>query len=69
MSLAFVGKGGKDDGYRQKWIEEVGTYKYYSLLLANFDPVKADEIFNQPADTIAMAVVSQRAYNYQPDSK
>jgi hypothetical protein len=34
------------------------------LILAGFDPVKADAIFDQPAQTIAEAFVSKMAYEY-----
>lgn len=49
---------------KKKWIEQVGAYYYHSLILAGFDPVRADDIFDQPADVIAKAVVSMNAHHY-----
>jgi len=57
--------GAKPDATKQKWIEIVGIWKYYSLILAGFDPVKADAIFNNPAHDIAEAYVSQMCYNHK----
>lgn len=47
----------------------MGEYKWFSLVLAEFNPVEADKIFNLPADQIAEAYVSQRAANYVKPSK
>lgn len=63
MSMAFV-SGGKQDPNKQKWIEKVGAYYYYCLVLANFDPNRADAIFDNPADVIAQAWVSKVAYEH-----
>jgi len=37
------------------------------LILAGFDPVRADAIFDSPALTIAEAYVSKMAYDYIPE--
>jgi hypothetical protein len=63
MSMAFV-SGGKSDPNRQSWVARVGTYWYYSLILANYNPVTAEQIFDNPADTIAESWVTKMAYEY-----
>jgi hypothetical protein len=63
-SIAFVPKNSKGNGNKQAWIESVGVYYYYSLLLADFNPVVADAIYNQPAHVIAEAYVSQMCHTY-----
>jgi hypothetical protein len=63
MSTAFMGKKAKRNEAKEKWIEKVGTYWYFSLVLAGFDPVKADQIFDNPAHVIAEAFVSMMAFN------
>jgi hypothetical protein len=65
--VAFVPKGAKPDGTKQKWIEGMGTYYYYSLILAGFDPAKADAIHDRPAHEIAEAYVSMMCYNHKPE--
>lgn len=64
-SYAFS-NGGKAPHNHQKdeWIKEVGTYYYHSLILANFNVNLADEIFDNPADVIAKAIVSKQAYEH-----
>jgi hypothetical protein len=42
----------------------VGAYYYYSLILADFNPVTADKIFDNPAHVIAEAFVSKMVYEY-----
>ncbi len=51
---------------KKVWIEEVGTYWYYSLILANFNPDTAERIFDNPADVIAEAYVSMKCYQWSP---
>jgi hypothetical protein len=63
MSMAFV-KGGKSDPNKQKWIETVGTYYYYCLILSNFNPNVAEQIFDNPAHIIAQSWVSKVAYEH-----
>lgn len=60
-------EGAKPDGTKKKWIESVGTYRYYALILANFDPARADVIFDNPAHEIAEAFVSMLCYNHKPN--
>ena len=66
-SVAFMKTGGPQDASRSKWISDIGVYYWYSLILAEFDPVKAGAIFDQPADVIAVAYVSKMAYEYNPE--
>jgi hypothetical protein len=40
------------------------VYYYYSLILANFNPITAEEIFDNQADVIAEAFVSKMAYEH-----
>jgi len=63
MALAFS-KGGKSDPNKQKWIETVGAYYYYCLILADFNPNVANEIFNNEAHVIAQAWVSKVSYEH-----
>lgn len=60
-------EGARPDGNKQKWIEKVGSWKYYALILANFDPVRADAIWDTPAEEIAVSFVSMLCYNHKPD--
>lgn len=59
--------GAKPDGTKQKWIESVGLWKYYSLILAGFNPVRSEGIFDNPAHEIAQAYVSLMCYNHKPE--
>lgn len=59
-----MGKKATRNQAKEKWIEQVGSYWYFSLVLAGFNPVVADEIFDKPAHVIAEAFVSMMAYNY-----
>jgi hypothetical protein len=65
--MLFPASGKDKDGKkRSEWIERVGTWKYYALVLAGFDPIKADEIYRMtPPDKIAEAICSQTCYKYQ----
>lgn len=54
---------------KTKWIEDVGTYWYYALILANFNPDQAEKIFDNPADVIAEAFVSMKCYNWSPKKR
>jgi hypothetical protein len=51
------------------WAERVGVYWYYSLILGNFNPTFAKEIYDNPAHVIAEAFVSQMAYNFMPSKE
>ena len=50
------------------WVQTVGAYRYYSLVLAGFDPIRADAIYDTTADVIALAFVSKMAFE-SPDKK
>jgi len=54
---------------KQQWIEDVGTYWYYSLILGNFNPREAQKIMDNPADVIAEAFVSMKCYEWAPKRK
>lgn len=45
-------------------VEEVGgTYRYYCYVLADFDPIKANEIYNEcTIDDITNAMTARYAY-------
>ena len=62
--MAFVPKGAKKNPDKAKLIQYIGEYYYHSLVLANFDPVQADLIFDKPAEEIAKSVVAMMAHNY-----
>ncbi len=51
---------------KQKWIEQVGTYRYYSHVLAHFNPAEAEVIYDMPADLITAAFVSKLASEFRP---
>lgn len=52
------------------WIRRIGSYRYYALVLAGFDPVQADRIWDMPADAIAMAIMSKMTYEHvEPNKK
>lgn len=68
MSLAFI-NGAKGNPDKQKWIETIGAYMYYSLILAAFDPVQARQIHDSPAHHIAQAYVTKMAYEYVEPQK
>ena len=65
MSVAFMPKGSKKNPNKAKLIEEVGEYYYHSLVLANFDPVRAKTIFDNPAHEIAKSIVVLAAHNFR----
>jgi hypothetical protein len=62
-------RGGKQNVYKKRWVKHIGAYYYYSLILANFNPVIADTIFDNPADVIAEAFVSKMTYEYVEHTK
>lgn len=68
MSLAFI-HGAKSNPNKSKWIEIIGQYKYYCYILAEFDPNRAEQIYDNPADEIAKAYVTKMAYEYQDPIK
>jgi hypothetical protein len=51
------------------WINRVGAFQYYAHVLAGFDAVRADAIFDLPADEIASAFVSKICYEYVEPKK
>ena len=57
----------KKDAEKDKWIQLVGAYWYYSLILAHFNPVLALQIFDNTADFIAESFVSKLCHDYRPD--
>lgn len=62
--------GGKPSSAKKGiWIRRIGTYRYYALTLAGFDPVRADAIWDQPAHLIAMAVMSKMNYEHVEPKK
>lgn len=63
--MAFIGKGAKKNPNKAKLIEDIGEYYYHSLVLANFDPVQADAIFDNPAHKIAESMVAMMAHNFR----
>lgn len=56
--------GGKGSMRKRIWISQIGEYRYHAQVLADFDPIKADAIFDQPADVIAESVVSKMCHDY-----
>ena len=46
---------------KKQFGSHIGSYYYFSLLLANFDPVRAMVIHDNPAHDIAEAYVSMLA--------
>jgi hypothetical protein len=54
----------KDTDVKTKWSAHIGTYYFYCLSLANFDPVRADVLHDSPAHAIAEAVVTKMATTY-----
>lgn len=42
----------------------MGEYYYFSLILGGFNPVIAEQIFDNPAHVIAEAYVSKMAYEF-----
>lgn len=54
----------KPSASKKRWIEKIGSYRYFALLLADFNPVTANLIYNQRASVIAQAYVSRACYNY-----
>lgn len=69
MSFAFMSQQSTAPAEKQKWIDRVGAYRYYALMLANFNPAVADEIWNRDAVTIAEAFVSKLCHEYRPETK
>ncbi len=57
------------DPTKQKWVDYIGAYQYHSLVLANFDPVRASLIFDQPAHVIAEAFVSRMCHDFRPPER
>jgi hypothetical protein len=65
MSIAFVQKGSKKNPNKAKLVEKLGEFYFHSLVLANFNPVEADLIFDNPAHKIAEAMVAMAAHNFR----
>lgn len=51
-------------------IDEVGgTYKYYCYVLAEFDPIKASQIYEEASvEQVTQALISKRLYNRPKDA-
>ncbi len=67
--MAFVDTEQPSDESKNAWIERIGLYWYYSLTLADFDPNRALEIYDNPAHIIAEAVVTRRCAEYVKPKK
>jgi hypothetical protein len=63
-SFSNQGKASASRHFKKNWVKTVGAYYYYSLILANFNPVIANQIFDNPAHVIAEAFVSKMAYEH-----
>jgi len=61
--------GKSADPTKQKWVDYIGAYYYHSLILADFNPVTAALIFDQPAHVIAEALVSKMCNEYRPPER
>jgi hypothetical protein len=46
------------------WTNKIGNSRYNSFILANFNPVEAENIMDMRADQIAQAFVSKMCYEY-----
>lgn len=46
------------------WTNKIGNSRYNALILAGFDPVKANSIMDMRIDQIAQAFVSKMCYEY-----
>jgi hypothetical protein len=64
--MAFMSPSAQSVAEKAKWIEAIGTYRYYALILAQFNPVEADLIHNMPAHLIAEAFVSKLSHEFSP---
>ena len=51
-------------------VEEVGgMYRYYCYVLANFDPIKTEEIFQScTVEQVTKAIMARHNYNKPPDA-
>jgi len=56
--------GGMGSAKKSIWVNRIGTYRYYAQILADFDPIRADQIFDTRADQIAESFVSKMCYDY-----
>jgi hypothetical protein len=66
----FTAGGGGGNLRKRIWLARVGDFKYHAYVLGGFDPIRADAIFDQPADVIAEAAVSKMCYEYvEPKGK
>jgi hypothetical protein len=63
-SYNYTSGGGGGSAKKSIWVNRIGAYKYYSQILAGFDPLRADEIWNSRADQIAESFVSKLCYDY-----
>jgi hypothetical protein len=64
-----MGEGAESSAEKQKWIESIGIYRYYSYILGEFNPIVADAIYNLPAHLIAESFVSKLANEFRPTKK
>lgn len=63
------GSGGHPNIDKVIWIQRLGAFEYYSLILAAFNPITAEAIFDNRADVIAKAFVSKMAYEHVEPKK
>jgi hypothetical protein len=64
MTAYNYSSGGVSSAKKNIWVNRIGVYKYYAYILADFDPKRADEIYDSRADQIAESFVSKMCYDY-----
>jgi hypothetical protein len=57
-------QAGVQNGFKIIWSNKVGSFKYFSYILAGFDPIRAEQIWDTRADQIAQAYVSKVCYEF-----
>jgi hypothetical protein len=63
-SYNYTSGSGGGSAKKSIWVNRIGTYRYYAQILAGFDPIRADLIFDSRADQIAESFVSKMCYDY-----
>lgn len=63
--MAQFAMSGKSNVHKKRWAKKVGSYRHFCLILAGFDPVKAEQIYDNPAHVIAEAYVSKIVYEHR----
>ena len=65
MKVLFPSPPDSASQTREIWIEKVGGWRYNCLLLADFDPMKAELIYwNSTVKQIYDALISKRAFTH-----